>query len=198
MNRIAIILLLVVILAGGVFAIDDQIKALYGLEGKIGFGGDRKATPYGVGGSFRTRLLFDNMKLGAELGFLVNSNWEDTLDLANSPDPQDTALYDIWVNRGTDVSIIVGPRASYEVLGRDNSSIRIDLGLGTLFNISSYDDIKKQAGGTQQKSVSEIESEIEFYFRPRLELQYKKIYAAYNYYFSDNIEHTICFGLMFF
>ncbi len=200
MNRgkiiISTILLFSVILTS--YAIDDQMKTLYGLELKVGLGGERETTPYGIGSNFRMRFILDDMKAGAEMGLLVTSNWEDTLDLSDSPDPEDTLLYDIWINRGTDVSIIVGPRLSYEVLGSSNLSGRIDIGFGTLFNISSYDDIKKPLTGSQEHNVSEIDSDVEFYFRPRIELQYIRLYLAYEYFFAENIEHSLSLGLMFF
>ncbi|MGC9314168.1 MAG: hypothetical protein ACP5G4_00915 [bacterium] len=180
------------------FAVDEEIKTLYGLEGKIGFAGERDDTPYGIAGNFRTKLLLDKLKAGGDFGVMVTSNWEDSLDLHDSPEPSDTALYDTWVRSGTDVSFILGPRVGYKFLGSDLFSARLDFGFGVLFCFTSYDDVKKSNSGSQSSNVSEIESDIEFYARPRLEIQYNRVYAAYEYYIADNIGQTICIGIMFF
>jgi hypothetical protein len=188
---------IIIITVATSFAFDEQVKTIYGLEAKIGFGGERDITPYGAAGSFRMSALLKKAKIGAEFGVMVTSNWDDTLDISTSPTPGDS-IYDFWAKNGTDVSFIFGPRISYELLGNENSAIRLDLGTGALMNISSFDETKEHASGSPSLFRSDIETGFEFYFRPRLEMQYNKVYVAYEYFLSDNIHHVVCFGLMFF
>jgi len=196
--KISSIIILVVISVSSVMAA-NEVNTWFGLEGRLGFGGPRESNPYGLGGSFRTKLVLHKLNVGGDFSMMILSNWEDTLDLADSPDTTDIDLFDIWIRRGTDVSVSLGPKMSYRFIESGNFQSRIDLGLGALIQISSFDDMKEPFSGAQVDITSDIETDVEFYLKPRVELQLKRVYLAYEYFLiAENLEHAIAFGIIFF
>ncbi len=176
----------------------EQKAVFFGLEGKIGFGGEKGSNPFGFGGNFHMNIGPEKMFLAADAGLQIVSNWEDTLDLHDSPDTMDAHIYDIWIRRGTDVALFIGPDIEYNVIESGKMTVRAQLGSGMLANISSYDDIKRQEPGSAKNEKSEINTDIGLYIKPRVLLKINNIYFAYEYFaLADFLEHNFCLGIEF-
>ena len=167
-------------------------------EGKIGSEDFHGVMPMGFGAGVVFPMVGDAARWGIEGGIMAVSSWADTLDLSQSPDSADTVLYDIWTKNGTDINLYIGPRFQYRFDLAQEVGLSASIGGGALINISAYDETKKSYNPPPLYSVSEMPTETSLYFKPRLSIQYKKVYLAYEYFgATDDLEHVICLGVVF-
>ncbi|RKZ31937.1 hypothetical protein DRQ36_00425 [bacterium] len=197
-----ITLIVIFVLLTGIIPISaktgQENLVIIGFEGKIGSKAGHNALPIGFGGNIDFKLFGENARWGFDVGIDVLSSWEDSLDIMTSPEPSDTAKYDVWIQRGTDISFLAGTILSYRLLNIDKFVFSLALGGGFVANISGYDDIKKSTTGPATDQSSYSETEFEGYIKPRAKIQINKFYLGYEYYaIANSLEHTLFIGVTF-
>ena len=174
-----ITLIVIFVLLTGIIPISAKTGpenlVIIGFEGKIGSKAGHNALPIGFGGNIDFKLFGENARWGFDVGIDVLSSWEDSLDIMTSPEPSDTAKYDVWIQRGTDISFLAGTILSYRLLNIDKFVFSLALGGGFVANISGYDDIKKSTTGPATDQSSYSETEFEGYIKPRAKIQINKL-----------------------
>lgn len=168
------------------------------IEGKLGNSVKYGVNPGGFGATFDFPIVSEKLRLGAETGIMILSNWSDTLDLRNSPNPDDTSTYDIWIKNGTDLDYFIGPSFRYKFKLGQYTSFSPIISAGLIVNISAYDETKKATNPPPIYSKSEAPAELGLYLKPKLAFQYKKVYIGYEFFaLSDELEHIVLIGITF-
>lgn len=136
------------------FVVSALAESNIGLEFKIGSSIKDDILPLGFSGRLNFPIEKSNLKWGFDAGLVIISNWEDTLDLRNSDTPSDTLTYDYWTNTGTDLVLPLGVNFAYNMDFNQDFELIFEVGLGPLFRISSYTDIKSANDPPPKREIS--------------------------------------------
>ncbi|MCK5833107.1 hypothetical protein KAH81_05485 [bacterium] len=190
-----ILIFVISIFSTNLFAVERNFSIF--AEFKYGNSVAHDISPMGVGGSIDFPVIGENGRLGFGAGIMIISSWSDTLNLKNSPEPEDTLLYDVWYKNGTDINLFLGPSVRYRLELNEVFSISTFANGGILINISAYDEVKKDFDPPPIYSISETPTDIEFYIKPKIVLSFKRFFVGYEFFgVSENLDHVFCVGIM--